>query len=336
MKLTAGEINWKHEEMKRENRKPNVYPPPNDGREWILAEDAAVLYGVTHRTMVLKAKKLHMTHTCRHGVKAWLVKKEVMDYLKFLKQRENWRKRRRPKNWIPEVGDLTGMEEERIKQVFWTSRQAAEFLNISIHRVEELARCGKLPVYVTKGVGKGRQQWFSPTNLRNHQEDEERLRWRAVREKGLQTMQQGVVGREVYKMQHRARVYTNIPQGWITVREVADRLQVSIGTVHRLRQRDRLQGEHFTGRWDKRRPWFFHEDSVEEYWASEHYQKTQRKGKEAALSVLVTPESPGLLPSVPYEAKKNHARSELTFGYTKEELTPDWGKMPPRSLEIEW
>ena len=194
---------------------------------------------------------------------------------------------------------------------------------------------GRLPVYVTNGTGKGRKHWYSPTNLQNLQEDEERLRLRAIWEKGKATMQEGVASMEVYKRQHKARVFKNIPPGWITIREMAERLNISFGCAYNLRRRGRILCEQFTGAWDdKRRPWFVHEDSVEEYRVSEHYQKTQARGKAAALSVIQKSELSVSAHSAQQEENENAPFSELTFGYSYEELTPDWGDAPTSSLDV--
>jgi len=335
MKLIAGHVDRQHEAMKRGNREAYIYPPPDDGREWMLLDDAAVLFGVTPSTLSDRTRKENWTRTSHHGVKVWLLKEEVTEMLRFLKRREQWYKRRRPKNWIPEVGDLTGMEEEQIRRVFLTSCQAAAYLGISVHRVEELARSGKLPVYVTKGMGRGRRYWFSMTNLRNHKEDEERLKRRAAWEKGKATLRQGIAASEVYRSQHRAKVYKGVPHGWITIREMAERLNISYGCAYRLRRRGRILSEQFTGNWEKRRPWFVHEDSVEEYRATEHYQKTQRQGKAAALSVIGKGESAA--PALGVTLTKS-LPAELSFGYTREELSFGYSRdnMPPSSLTIEW
>jgi len=46
MKLSLVGADFGAEEWKRENRERNVYPAPNDGREWILLDDAAAMAGV--------------------------------------------------------------------------------------------------------------------------------------------------------------------------------------------------------------------------------------------------------------------------------------------------
>ncbi len=336
MARRSRELEKRGEEWKRKNRERNVYPPPNDGQEWILAEEAAPLFGITAAAMVNKARKLNWRRTICLGIKTWLLKKDIMHYLDFLKDRERWYKRRRPKHWIPEVGLLTGEDEEHIKRVFWATKQASEFLGICESRLRELARQGKIPVYITRKMGRGGKYWFSPTNLRNHRDDEERIRRREIWEKGKATMRQGIAARETYTRQHRARAYKNIPPGWITMREMAERLNISMSCAYRLRRRGRILCEQFTGEWDKRRPWFVHEDSIEEYRATEHYQQTQQHGKQAALSVIAQEQAALPIASVSRAQGENNPFSGLTFGYTHEELTPDWGKMPPSSLDIEW
>ncbi len=327
------------EKWKRENRQRNVYPPPSDGREWMLVDDAAKLYGISTHSLLQKARKLQWQRTSGHNIKTWLLKEDVMHYWNFLQKRERWYKRRLPKCWEPQVGDIAGMEPERIPRIFWTSKQAAEYLGVSVHRISELARKGKLPVYVPNGTGRGRQHWYSPTNLRNLKDDEERQRGRAIWEKGKETMRQGGVAREVYRAKHRARVYKDIPPGWITIWEMAEQLNISYSCAHCLRRRGRILCEQFTGHWEKRRPWFVHEDSVEEYRATEHYQKTQKQGKAAALSVIETRAEPSVAePSPSQETQGRAVRPELSLGYTREELSFGYSRddMPESSMTIEW
>jgi len=147
------------------------------------------------------------------------------------------------------------------------------------------------------------------------------------------------VAREVYRAKHRARVYKDIPLGWITIWEMAERLDISYSCAHCLRRRGRILCEQFTGHWEKRRPWFVHEDSVEEYRATEHYQKTQKQGKAAALSVIETRAEPSVAePSPSQETQGRAVRPELSLGYTREELSFGYSRddMPESSMTIEW
>ena len=72
MKLMLNDATPRGEAWRRKNRQPNTYPPPNDGREWILLEDAAKLFGIQPRSMMDKARKLDFTRTFRNSVKTWL------------------------------------------------------------------------------------------------------------------------------------------------------------------------------------------------------------------------------------------------------------------------
>ncbi len=325
MKLSLVGADFGAEEWKRENRERNVYPAPNDGREWILLDDAAAMAGVQPKALAKRARKQDWTRTCRHGAKVWLLKKDVDFSLKFIRRREDWRKRRRPKHWIPEIGDLTGMEEEQIKRTFLTTAQAAAYMGVSERTIRRWVTMGRIPVYLTRKKGTGGRNWYSLTNLQNYKEDEERNKWLAVREKGKETMRQGISSLEHYQMKYRRRVYSGVPAGWIPVRETAERLGVSMRTVLRLRQRARLHGEQWVGKWDKMRPWFFHEDLVEEYRVSDHYQKTQLQGKNANRAVVGKPAFDPSGDTVPW-ARVISNTSELSFSYTKEELHPNQGE----------
>ena len=62
MKLTFNAAAPQGEEWQRKNRKPHIYPPPNDGREWILVDEAAALFGIKTHSMMQKSRT-HRLHT---------------------------------------------------------------------------------------------------------------------------------------------------------------------------------------------------------------------------------------------------------------------------------
>ena len=284
MKLELSQTKVRGEEWKRKNRAWRVFPPPDDGREWILVDEAAALFGIKPTSMSIKMQKLNFTRTCHKGVKPWLLKKEIMDYLAFLKDRERWYKRRRPKNWRPEIGSFAGESDEYLQRIFLTTAQAAAFMGVSKSAVLSWVKKGKIPVFVNRKQGKGGRNWYSPTSLRNLKEDEERLKYQAVYEKAKATMRAGVVEREVYKQRHKPRVYKKpIPAGWLTVREAADLLDIGLTVVRDLIKRGHIEADHLTGKWDaKCRPWFILRSSLEAYIQTEHYQRKHKEGKAAA------------------------------------------------------
>ncbi len=288
MRLIVKSVDWKSEEMKRKNRPARVFPPPDDGREWILVDEAAKLYGITPHSMMVKANKLDLTRTFHKGVKTWLLKSEVLSFLEFLQWRERWYKKHRPKCWRQEVGSYEGESDAYMQRIFCTSAQAAAFMGVSPHTVWSWAKKGKIPVFVNRKLSRGGKCWFSWTSLRNYKEDEDRLKYGARWEKNLATRRAGIVHREVYKQKHRPQVFKKpIPHGWITVREAAELLNVSRSVIHRMVKQGAVTVQHFTGEWDaKRRPWFLLRSSLEGYVASEFYQRKHREGKEAALKQI--------------------------------------------------
>ena len=288
MKLTFNAAAPQGEEWQRKNRQARIYLPPDDGREWILVDDAAKLYGIKPHCMMVKANKLDFTRTFRKGIKTWLLKSDVMRHLDFLQLRERWYKNHRPKCWRQEVGSCEGESDEFMQRVFCTSAQAAAFMGVSPRTVWSWAKKGKIPVFVNRKMGKGGKCWFSWTSLRNYKEDEERLKYRARWEKNLATRQAGIVHREVYNQRHRPQVYKKpIPDGWMTVREAAELLNVSRSVIHRMVKQGAITVEHFTGEWDaKRRPWFILRTSLEGYIETEFYQRKHKVGKEVALGQI--------------------------------------------------
>jgi len=172
MLLIASEIDWKHEAMKRENRKPRVFPPPDDGREWILIDDAAETAGVLPQSLLKRAKRENWTRTYHHHVKTWLLKKDFDHYLRFIKDRERWYNQRRPKNWQPDVGMNPREEEALFKRIFLTTAQAAAYMGIGETTILKWVRQGKIPVFLTRKKGRGGRNWYSLINLRNLKESE--------------------------------------------------------------------------------------------------------------------------------------------------------------------
>ncbi len=331
MKLELSQTAVRGEEWKRENRQRNVYPPPDDGREWILVDEAAKLYGIPPSTMRGKAAKIGFTRTCRKGVKAWLLKKEVMDYLAFLKDRDRWYKRRRPKHWKPMIGSCEGETDAELSRFLWTAKQAAAFMGVDAQTISLWARSGKIPVFYNRKMGRGGKHWYSPTSLRNYKEDEERLKRRAIYEKALVTLRTGVVGREVYKQRHQPQVYSKpIPAGWLTVREAADLLGISRCRVRALCKHGEIVSDHFTGEWDtKCRHWFILRTSLEAYIQTEFYQRKHRQGVEATQKRLGISDSPSAPVAFTKSDQPHPADEQATRGChydvvpsVKEERTP--------------
>ena len=242
-----------------------------------------------------------------------------MDYLAFTKDRTRWYKRRKGKDWEPMIDRNPPEEEDCFKRVFWTTAQAAEFMGVSKQTITRWGRKGIIPIFVTRKQGKGGRNYYSPTSLRNLKEDEEFLKKRAIYEKGKATMQQGIIEREVYRTQHTPRTYPSVPKQWLTMREVAERLGISISAVSRLRKMERFNAEQLVGKWDqKQRPWFIHEDSVKELENDEYYQKTRRHGRNAVNAMIgkqifTDPDDSALPQCLTTES------SDLSFGYTREE-----------------
>jgi len=299
---------------------PQISPPPDDGREWITADDAATMFGILRKTLLYHAVKLEWTCYRQPCMQTWILKKDVVSWHNFLKDRERWYKRRRPKTWQPEIAMNHREDEELFKRIYWSAAQAAAFMGVSRQTINNWSRQGKIPVFLTRKMGEGGKNWYSQTNLRNLKESEEWQRGHAIWAKAKATIQQGTCTREVYTARHQPRIYRNIPPGWITLREVAERLDISISAARRLRKMKRFMSEQFVGEWDNKwRPWFCDEDGVEAYKNNEEYQQARQRGLNAMQAMLRkpvdtagdTPHLPPLRPTVP---------PELTFGYTREEL----------------
>ncbi len=150
-------------------------------------------------------------------------------------------------------------------------------------------------------------------------EDEDQQTRLAAQEKAKATMKQGIVARQVYNIQHRPRVYKNLPKGLLTVREAAERLDISHGTMRDLARCGCIASTFLVGKWDiKRRPYFFLETFIEEYKNSEYSQRKHKQGKQGALAVVGegSPDAEALY------TEPTTAHSKLTFGYSHSDLLP--------------
>jgi len=301
--------------------KPYICEPPDDGREWILADDAAALLGVTRFHTLRLARRFDWICYKQPVKQTWILKKEVVSWHNFLKDRQRWYKRRRPKNWKPEVAMCSPEDEVLFRRIYWSTAQAAEFMGVTIHTIYKWTKQGRVPVFTTRKMGQGRRYWYSPTSLRNLKESEEWQKGQAICEKTKATMRQGIVIREVYTARHKPYIYQGIPPGWITIREVAERLDISLPAARRLRKMNRFMSEQFVGEWDKKqRPWFCDEDGVELLKNDEEYQKLRRSGLRIMENLRgKLSEKPAVEPA-PQDQCLPQDRSEPTFGYTSEEL----------------
>jgi len=301
--------------------KPRICEPPNDGREWILADDAAALFCVTRNLVLMLAKRFDWTRYQQPQKQTWILKKEVVSWHNFLKDRERWYKRRRPKTWQPMISIEPKDAEPDFPRYWWTTAQAADFMGVSKNTICVWVKKGKIPVFTTRKMGQGRRYWYSPTSLRNLKESEEWQKGRAIWEKIKAAMRQGIVAREAYTARHPPYIYQDIPPGWITMREVAERLDISIANAHHLRKKKRFLSEQFVGEWDKKcRPWFCDEDGVERLKNDEEYQKLRRRGLQTRENLRgKLCEKPAVEPA-PQDQRSPQDRSEPTFGYTSEEL----------------
>ena len=297
-----------------------ICEPPDDGREWMLADDAAALLGVKRDRAVVLAKRFNWTRYQPPHQQTWILKSDVVSWYKFLKDRELWYKRRCPKNWKPEIAMNATEDEELFKRIYWSTAQAAAFMGVTTSTIYKWTKKGKIPVFLTRKMGEGGKNWYSPTSLRNLKESEEWQQGCAAWERAKATMRQGIVEREVYTARHKPCIYQGIPPGWITLREVAERLHIGRSAAYRLRKMNRFMSEQFVGEWDtKKRPWFCDEDGVERLKNSEEYQQLRQRGKNAMQVAIGKPVETTSSTS-PQQQSEPEVCLEPTFGYNREEL----------------
>lgn len=253
--------------------------PPCDGREWKSIVDAQTKLGVNRSTVWYHIHRQGWTIYRQNRARTWVLKEDVERSLAYWKMRKRWLERHQPKTWREEV--CRDFDGEMCARIFWTAEQAAT--------IYSWGKRGKVPVFIAAGEGKRARKWFSPSSLRHMKDNVEHLKWRAAHEKAKETMRAGVVERQVYKLQHKPFAYRKpIPRGWLTVREVADRMQISQARVRKLQLSGRLRGKQWykgnleeLGNWEKapHRRWFFHEGAVDELMSMEDYQLAQERGK---------------------------------------------------------
>jgi hypothetical protein len=267
--------------------------PPPAGREWRSFPAVMHKLGVNRNVVWYHIRRHGWTIYRQNQRRTWILKEDVDSYLNFIEVRKRWYKGRKPKTWREEV--CTDVDEETCKCIFWTAEQAALYMGVRRQTIYRWGQKGKIPVFVTSPKGTARRtNWYSPSSLRHMTEDLDHLKQRAKLEKARQTMQAGIVDRQVYKLRHKPCVYRKpIPAGWLSVRQAAERLDISRAGLLRLQQRGRLRGkQYYKGKledmsnWmekDKTRcHWFFHEDDIEALKNDERYQILRDKGKAVA------------------------------------------------------
>jgi hypothetical protein len=268
----------------------SVGDPPPAGREWRSIIAVAAKLDIKPKSVWTHINRYGWTVYRQNRRRTWVLKEDVDRHIEFTELRKRWHKRHKPKTWREEV--CTDVDEEMCRRIFWTAEQAALYMGVGKRTVQFWGQQGKIPVFVTRRRGTGGRNWYSPSSLRTLREDLEHLQRRAAMKKGRETMRAGIVNRQVYKLKHKPCVYrTPIPRGWLSVGQVAERLDISRPRVHKLRQSGRLRGKQYykgelvdlTG-WEGMIPtgprhWFFREEDVEEFKNSEHYVRAREWGK---------------------------------------------------------
>jgi hypothetical protein len=267
--------------------------PPPAGQEWRSMPAVMKKLGIGRTAVWYHIRKENWTIYRQNRNRTWILKSDVDSYLEFNALRKHWRKRHQPKAWREEV--CTEFDEETCKRIFWTAAQAALYMDVTAGTIGRWGRKGKIPVFITRKKGTGGRYWYSPSSLRYMKEDEQHLKERAKWKKGNATKRANIVYRQVYKLRHKPSPHRKpIPPGWLTTLQAAERLDISLTSVHGLRRRGRLRGkQYYKGEltnlygWEpmiktRGRHWFFHEDDVEALKNDEHYIRTREIGKTAA------------------------------------------------------
>ncbi len=252
---------------------PRIGEPPNDEREWICRDDAMKRFDCSITTLRKYIKRFDWTAFCpSDGSQLWLLKSEIEPWAKFLQERYRWRKKRRPNHWRMQY---MMTDEETGRRIFLSSTQVAAILKVSVSEVRQLTQRGKLPVHPSKKVGRGSRYWYSPTAIKNYLEDEERAKWRAVYEKGMETRRRRREGLESKPVKSH-RKYRGIPSGWLMAWEVAERMGISECSVWRMRRKGAFFCERFPLRRGRMSAWCFSEVGVRELMEDEGYMKLRQ------------------------------------------------------------
>ena len=252
---------------------PRIGNPPQDGREWVCRDDAMKRFDCSITTLRKYIKRFAWIVFCPpDNSQMWILKSEIEPWAKFLQERDNWRKKRRPKHWQMMY---MMVDDETARRIFLSSTQVAAMLKVSVSMVRQLSQRGKLAVYPSKKVGRGSRYWYSPTGIKNYLEDEERAKWRAVYEKGMETRRRRREEGESKPIKSH-RKYRGIPEGWLMAWEVAERMGISECSVWRMRRKGAFFCERFPLRRGRMSPWCFSEVGVKELMEDEGYMKLRQ------------------------------------------------------------
>ncbi len=169
-----------------------ISEPPNDGREWVCVSEAAKMLSCCRERAVWRAKKFEWTrYVPADKSQSWILKKDILDWLKFVKMRADWYRRHRPQHWERQNSTL---DVQTAQRSLLTCHEAAEILGISSDRLVKLANQGKIHVFLTPRIWRGSRYWFALETIKEYQQDSKRRRRQEIYQKGLETRRKRQLG----------------------------------------------------------------------------------------------------------------------------------------------
>ena len=247
--------------------------PPEDGREWVQADVAAEMVGLSREYFVVVARENDFTRVRGRTRRdfCWYVRSEVESWAEFRRLRGRWygRHRRSAKEarWTEKI------DVELARRLFITTSEAAQLLGVVCSTVRGMVQRGRLLCYQSEPGRKGARLWFSRRAVLHLKEDEERQKRRA----GYLQGRQHCAGHGRYGLMEARTVRGKIPEDWLTTREAAERLGVHPSRVRELRETGRLEGQRLWRRCKPLRFWYFPVWEVERLLADESYLAAREK-----------------------------------------------------------
>ncbi len=225
--------------------------PPEDGREWVTAEQAAKMTGLTRIYCVRLALESQYT-TFQRGKTCtrWFVKSEIARWAELRQLYRDWIARH-PSGGKPRWTE--GIEKELAARLFIRAGAAAEILGVSLVTVYGLVHRGVLPCYQPRPGQKGSPLWFSRRAVEQARDDPARQKAQEAYRKRRDWVDRA----DEVRYSSGRRVRAKIPAAWLTTREAATRLGVSPARLNMMRITGRIRGERLMRKMKTLPYWYY-------------------------------------------------------------------------------
>ena len=230
--------------------------PENDPK-WISVTEAAKMLQLNRDYFTKAAKERGYTRRqAHHNAQTRYLRTEIESWAELRRMRQRWLTKypgaEGKERWTEKI------DRETAQRLFISTKEAGALLGVARTTVSYLVRTGRLVCYQTVPGHRGASVWFSRRAVQQLAEDPERLKRRERYFKKFQQKPDGERSKTPQPFPVR-----DVPKGWLTTREAAERLGVGIGRVRGMRLTGRLRGEQIWRGNKTLRFWYYPDYEVE-------------------------------------------------------------------------